>query len=278
MFTVASRSCAGRRRAINQDACCALTARAGGREVAFFAVCDGVGGLSCGEVASSGTVRELARWFEGWVVAAGGARELDLAEAADSLSAFSASLNERILAYSRSLNVRMGTTLTALLVAEGRYALVHVGDCRAYRLRRRLAEQLSEDQARGGAILQAVGAQPGLAPQVAFGAIEAGDVVVLCTDGLYRRLGAQGLLEGLADVSGAGEARLGEAEERLIERAMALGETDNITAVCFCWEGEEPARGALSGAGGRAALEQPCAAVADEPTDVLARTGDPWCA
>ena len=193
MLTVAARTFVGSVKTVNQDAYCVLVGQAGPQEVGLLAVCDGVGGLSSGELASSVAVRELSRWFEDGV-----ARGLTDGRSADGLAlpdvqrmwaGYFEGLNGRMWAYSQSLNVRMGTTLTGAVLAGGGFVVGHVGDCRAYRLGPEGAELLTRDQTlvqreldagrisaeqarrhpRPSVILQALGAQETIAPAFSFG-------------------------------------------------------------------------------------------------------------
>lgn len=65
MITVCGQTFVGAAKSVNQDAYCALSAETSLGDAALLAVCDGVGGLASGEVASSAAIRELSRWFEG---------------------------------------------------------------------------------------------------------------------------------------------------------------------------------------------------------------------
>ena len=217
-------------------------------------MCDGVGGLSSGELASSVAVRELSRWFEGGVARgladsapAGG---LALSDVRRLWTGYFEDLNGRMWAYSQNLNVRMGTTFTGVVLAGGGFVVGHVGDCRAYRLGPDGAELLTRDQTlvqreldagrisakqarrhpQASVILQALGAQESLAPAFSFGEAAPGDTLLICSDGLHRRLD-EGDLALLSEAEGTEEALL-DALDTLIARVIDRGEKDNITAVC----------------------------------------------
>lgn len=277
MLTVAARTFVGSVKTVNQDAYCVLVGQAGPQEVGLLAVCDGVGGLSSGELASSVAVRELSRWFEDGV-----ARGLTDGRSADGLAlpdvqrmwaGYFEGLNGRMWAYSQSLNVRMGTTLTGAVLAGGGFVVGHVGDCRAYRLGPEGAELLTRDQTlvqreldagrisaeqarrhpRASVILQALGAQETIAPAFSFGEALPGDTLLICSDGLHRRLDEVDFAL-LAEAEGTEEALL-DALDTLIARAIDRGEKDNITAVCARIGGlrvggdDEPTLAAHSGGG-----------------------------
>ena len=277
MLTVAARTFVGSVKTVNQDAYCVLVGQAGPQEVGLLAVCDGVGGLSSGELASSVAVRELSRWFEGGVARglADGASMggLALPDVRRLWPGYFEDLNGRMWAYSQSLNVRMGTTFTGAVLVEGGFVVGHVGDCRAYRLGPDGAELLTRDQTlvqreldagrisaeqarrhpQASVILQALGAQEAIAPAFSFGEMAPGDTLLICSDGLHRRLDEVDFAL-LAEAEGTEEALL-DALDTLIARAIDRGEKDNITAVCARIGGlradgdDEPTLAAPSGGG-----------------------------
>lgn len=277
MLTVAARTFVGSVKTVNQDAYCVLVGQAGPQEVGLLAVCDGVGGLSSGELASSVAVRELSRWFEGGVARrladgapAGG---LALSDVRRLWTGYFEDLNGRMWAYSQNLNVRMGTTFTGVVLVEGGFVVGHVGDCRAYRLGPDGAELLTRDQTlvqreldagrisaeqarrhpQASVILQALGAQETIAPAFSFGEAAPGDTLLICSDGLHRRLDKVDFAL-LAEAEGT-EGALLDALDTLIARAIDRGEKDNITAVCARIGGlradgdDEPTLAAPSGGG-----------------------------
>ncbi|HEY3122770.1 MAG TPA: protein phosphatase 2C domain-containing protein, partial [Thermoanaerobaculia bacterium] len=139
----------------------------------------------------------------------------------------------------------MATTLTAAVVCQSRAIFAHVGDSRAYVLRGERIRQITRDQSfvqslveAGGireeemaqspyrnVILQAIGRKKSV--EVALDAVEvsAGDVLLLCTDGLSDKVRPEEMAERLA-VPG-----LREAVEGLIALANERGGEDNITAL-----------------------------------------------
>lgn len=150
MFAIAGSSNVGARKNVNQDAWCALSAETSVGDVALTVVCDGVGGLSSGELASSTVVYEFSRWFQqdfAPLASASVAHEgtVNLSEVAAVWAQMLASLNRRIGDYGRRQDVRLGTTFTGMLICQGRYVIGHVGDCRVYRIASGQLEQLTND-------------------------------------------------------------------------------------------------------------------------------------
>ena len=146
--------------------------------------------------------------------------------------------------------VEMGTTLTVLLLdpAGGRAVVAHVGDSRAYVYDDRRLRQLTRDhtwvqqqiekgaldpsQARGHpyahVLAQALGVGAAVEPDVVELDAHAGQVYLLCTDGLTNMLSDQAIERVLEDTLRSG---LEETARALIDAANARGGTDNITAV-----------------------------------------------
>jgi len=206
-------------------------------DVGLFAVADGVGGNAAGEVASRMAVDTLLAALENLHRPA----LAHLVSAVEHANArvYSAACADRSLA-------GMATTLTALLVLGETIALAHVGDSRAYRLRARHLEQLSDDHTlvnallRAGAITEeeaatsekrniisrAVGAEEQVEVDARLLAVEPGDTLVLASDGLHGVVSDEDIVAILR-----GEPDLTRAAVRLIERANDGGGPDNVTVV-----------------------------------------------
>jgi protein phosphatase len=218
------------RRSGNEDA--VLSVRlSDGRHLC--AVADGMGGHRCGEVASSLALEALHRALED------GASLREAMEAA----------NARVHGESVSNPERagMGTTLVVLLRAGGSYEIGNVGDSRAYRVDREGIFQITSDHsfaaeaARSGmmspeeverspwrnALTRSLGTQARVEVDV-FGPYPASappHLVLLCSDGLYRPLGDEGMREHLL-----GSPGLEPAVASLAELAIRRGSDDNVSA------------------------------------------------
>jgi protein phosphatase len=223
----------GCKRPSNEDAF-ALSVERG-----IYVVCDGMGGAAAGEVASALAVNEFMRQL------AHRSAEVPLPEAAE--QAIRAA-NHAI--YSRSQRNRklsgMGTTLVALLVDERRAWMVNIGDSRGYRLRNGRLEQITQDhslveeQVQMGrmsraeaarsplknVITRALGTQSQVMADVFALEAEAGDLFLLCTDGLTREL-SDSLIESLLSV----DLPLNQLCERLVGAGNKAGGHDNITCL-----------------------------------------------
>jgi protein phosphatase len=218
----------GRQRRANEDS---LLARA-----PLFVVADGMGGAQAGEVASRIAVESFQPGLR------------DASQPELELAALTRAANSRIheLSHSNAEQAGMGTTLTAVYVGEQEVAIAHVGDSRAYCLRDGELLRLTDDHSLVDELLR----QGRLTPEEAVehpqrsvitralgpeGTVEvdtrsfrarAGDVYLLCSDGLTTMLAEERILAVLL-----ANQRLRDAGEALIAAANDAGGRDNITVL-----------------------------------------------
>jgi PPM family protein phosphatase len=206
-----------------------------------FIVADGMGGHAAGEVASEMAVQIIAEEM-------GNFRGLPDHEITRRL--FSAIQAANAAIYRRTLVEQdkrgMGTTATVLVLFPRRYLIAQVGDSRAYLLRGDTLMQITKDhsyvqeqvdaglltaeQARthpyANVITRCVGSNEEVVPDIYFGALEEGDVVLLASDGLTGMVEDDQLLRILK--SGVEPEQL---IGRMITDANRRGGLDNITAI-----------------------------------------------
>lgn len=217
--------------------------------VAFAILCDGMGGLNHGEVASRFIVDAFFRWTQENLLH----RTEDTWDDQDIRRQWTALIeeqNERIRTYGQERGETLGSTATALLLTEERYYILNVGDSRAYELSDTarqltldhtvLADELrlgnlSAEQARdyplSHVLTKCVGAAPQVAPDFFFGKTRANTVYLLCSDGFRNRINADEMYDALMPQGEQVLSWLREASERLIGLNMERGETDNISVV-----------------------------------------------
>ena len=179
----------GKVRKNNEDALAVI-------EQKTFVVADGMGGAAGGEVASNLLVETVKNFLplvpEPW--------------SEDILKKSVLKANAEILQQSRQKPELqgMGTTATILYLYNGQATFAHIGDSRLYRLRNLLFEQITEDHSyveslvRNGELTpeeakvhpmkniltQAVGAVDDIEVETGSFTVAAGDIYLLCTDGL----------------------------------------------------------------------------------------------
>ena len=239
------------RRKSNEDAHC-VEPRFG-----LFAVADGMGGYEGGEVASRLVVGTLAELFrqnctesEGGEGGEGGERtwpygmKAELGFLENLLDVAVRTANREVVARKHGALAHMGSTVAALAVRGREVVVAHVGDSRVYRLRDGRLGQLTRDhslyaemEAAGSSglphrrdfpwrnvITRAIGMSDARCDMLRD-QLRAGDVYLLCTDGLLETVEE-------ADIAGVlGSQAPEEACRTLVNAAFTLGGRDNITAV-----------------------------------------------
>jgi len=250
-YTIAVYTDAGIQKAANQDSLCLRRAAAPDGEVAFCAVCDGMGGLQKGELASAEMIRALEAWFDSNLELLAAA--LDFTQARSQLLDLIAHQNQRLAAYAAANHVQMGSTLALLLAVGHRYLTVHVGDSRIYQIKGGRAIQLTQDQSlveleiqqgrisreearhhpQRNVLLQCVGVGREITPGFTEGSLENEGIYLLCSDGLCHELTDTELAQRLEPQSLGDRRALQDALIDLTERCKTRGETDNITAVAI---------------------------------------------
>ncbi len=214
-------------------------------QLSLYVVCDGMGGAAGGEVASElavDTFLQIARQELACV-------SCDPAERTpQALRRAVAAANRAVLERARwEMPLRgMGSTLVAARVEGDRATVVHVGDSRAYLVRDGAAQQLTNDhsyvaeQLRLGlmepaqaalspmrsVITRAIGADTDVQPDVMSVAIQAGDTLLLASDGLTRHVADAEIAALLSSAAGAEDACAA-----LVEMAKARGGSDNVTCL-----------------------------------------------
>jgi serine/threonine protein phosphatase PrpC len=219
----------GRKRRRNEDAWVC--------QPPLFAVADGMGGARGGEIASRVAATALGEAVDG----SGEQRVVALIQKA----------NRQVFERARddADATGMGTTITVALVEDGVVAIGHVGDSRAYLIRDQKVEQLTEDHSlvaelvRSGrlspeeaeihpqrsVITRALGTDPDVDVDSFSVEASAGDVFLICSDGLTSMIDDETIL-------GIVEPRrddLNAAAKELIDAANRSGGEDNITVVVF---------------------------------------------
>jgi protein phosphatase len=220
---------------------------------ALLVVCDGMGGVEGGEVASELAAQVI--WRE--MKATPGTKDPEVF--ARLLRRATRVANHDVHALSRrEPGLRgMGTTVSAAGVVGDRLVVATVGDSRAYVLRAGTLVQVTRDQSlssallmaghapaeaekAGSAILQALGVGEDVDPSLSIIELRRGDRVLLCSDGLHGLVGDPALALLMSAPHSVGDSVM-----LLITAARAAGGSDNITAVVADVAGDrlEPPRG-----------------------------------
>lgn len=231
----------------NQDSVLLKHASTAVGEVLMAIICDGMGGLSKGELASKTVVMEFAKWFDEDFPFELEAFNADVV--AGKWTLMLKDLNNKIGRFGTSNSVELGTTFTGVLFVGNEYICVHVGDTRLYHIGDAIS-QITEDQTfiareiksgrmtleeakvdkRRNVLLQCIGASHNIEPQIIHEKTERG-IYLLCSDGFRHELTSNEMLETLAPINLINKKAMHANAEYLIERVKSRRERDNISVV-----------------------------------------------
>jgi len=203
-------------------------------EIGLWAVADGAGGHGAGDVASQAVAAALEAIPTGLTAGELLARiRLALAEVHVALQNRAADVGQdRVIA----------TTVVVLLARHGHFACLWAGDSRAYLLRHGVLQRLTRDHSlvqemvdqgtlteaeaeahpQANVILRAIGGNGTLELDKVSGRMVAGDLLLLCSDGLFKAMPEAGLLAMML---------AGEAADAIVEDAVARGARDNVSVI-----------------------------------------------
>lgn len=205
-FIISASSDIGNVKSTNQDSLNVRVLETSGGKMVLAVLCDGMGGLQCGEVASASVVNAFCKWSEERLpaMATAGIKDEDISR---DWTDIAVDMNNKIKAYGAQNGFKMGTTVTAMLITQDRYYIINVGDSRAYEIStaaRPLTEDqtvvamevknglLTEEQAavdpRRSVLLQCIGASDTVRPDIFFGQPVQNAVYMLCSDGFRHEI------------------------------------------------------------------------------------------
>lgn len=246
-FMIAGHSDVGIKKHTNQDSFLVKVAQTSLGKVCLCIVCDGMGGLSKGELASATVIRAFERWFEndfpGMLEAGFNADDLKLAWDNMVLE-----LNQILSGYAARSGTRMGTTIVALLIIGQEYYIMNVGDSRAYMIDDQF-RLLTKDQTyvqceldlghitweeainhpQRNVLLQCVGASEVVAPDFYWGEVPQDCVFALCSDGFRHVITPEEMFEKLHPSVLTNERAMKENAVWLTELNKSRREVDNIS-------------------------------------------------
>ena len=250
-YFVAYHTDVGLRKKTNQDSMAVKIIDTPKGRAVFAIVCDGMGGLASGELASKEVIQAYCNWFDTEFAA------MVLQDQYDSDAVFNVwrelaiSENERLARYGARNGVSLGTTLSAILLFQGQYLVVHVGDSRIYELTKQEIRQITEDQSvvarevalgnltpeqalrdpRRSILLQCIGASPMVEPAFFEGEVTADRSYLICSDGLCHEVGLKEMHEKLGPDACVNSGVMQKNCIQLTNLVKTRMELDNISMI-----------------------------------------------
>ena len=222
---------------------------------------DGMGGYNAGEIASGMATTFIKSELSRWLAQAG--RNANAREVRRALEICVDNANRSIFnaANSNPQYTGMGTTLVVGVFQDEKLTIGHIGDSRCYRLRAGEFTQITRDHSllqeqidaglitpeqaatsmNKNLVTRALGVEDSVQLEVNEHKVEAGDLYLMCSDGLSDMVDDAGIAELL--LSGAS---MEELATQLIDKANANGGRDNISVLLAKAEAGSSKRGLIS--------------------------------
>lgn len=213
----------------------------------FAVLCDGMGGLAEGEVASASVVRAFDQWVHNQLpeLCMGPIEDHVIREQWEKIVT---DQNNLIKHYGGRHGIKLGTTVVAMLITQTRYYVLNVGDSRAYELtggirqltvdqtfvarevaQGNMTEEEAENDERRSVLLQCVGASDEVYPDFFFGDTQCDAVYMLCCDGFRHEISPAEIYQALQPAALLDDSSMNAASRMLIELNKQRMEQDNIT-------------------------------------------------
>ena len=242
----------GIRKSTNQDSVALRIIDTPEGQVAFAIVCDGMGGLAKGELASKEVITSFCRWFDEEFTTQVLEGSFTALRLRDDWNSIIQTENRLLGIYGSDNNIMLGTTVSAMLMFKDEFYIVHVGDSRVYELtdsvriltkdqtfvaREIAAGRMTPEEAkvdpRRSVLLQCVGASATVVPDFLKGKIQRNAVYFVCSDGFRHQISDQEIIEKLGPKNSNNMEELKYGCVYLTELVKNRKETDNITVAAI---------------------------------------------
>ena len=248
-FIVSATTDIGISKSTNQDSLSVKVINTSIGRMVFAVLCDGMGGLAKGEVASATLIQAFDNWARNELPFLCN-QPLEDAVIRSQWDRIITEQNNIIKTYGARQGVRLGTTAVVMLLTQTRYYIMNVGDSRAYELTNGLKQltadqtfvarevalgNMTEEQAavdeRRSVLLQCVGASDEVYPDMFFGDTMENAVYMLCSDGFRHEITGDEIYASLQPNLLLDEATMQQNTLNLIELNKQREERDNISVV-----------------------------------------------
>lgn len=248
-FIISANTDVGISKATNQDSLTVKVLNTKQGKMVFAVLCDGMGGLDKGEVASASVIRAFDEWVKTKlpILCEEPLYDPVIRKQWEEIVELQ---NKKIGTYGASQGVRLGTTAVIMLLTQNRYYIMNIGDSRAYELTSdmkqltkdqtfvarevemgRMTEEQAEKDERRSVLLQCIGASDLVYPDIFFGDIAKDAVYMLCSDGFRHEISKEEIFAKLQPGVLFDENAMSQNTTALIELDKQRGERDNISVV-----------------------------------------------
>ena len=246
-FIVSGNTDIGLTKSTNQDSLSIKVLNTKQGRMVLVVLCDGMGGLEKGEVASASVIRAFDSWAR-YDLPQLCEKPIEDPVIRSQWENIVNDQNEKIKEYGAGLGIKLGTTLTAMLITQNRYYVINVGDSRAYELYNGIRQittdqtfvarevalgNMTEEEAkidsRRSVLLQCIGASEQVYPDMFFGDVYSNAAYMLCCDGFIHEISKEEIYDRFQADKLLDVAMMNRASLELIELNKQRQERDNIT-------------------------------------------------
>lgn len=248
-FIVSANTDIGTTKSTNQDSLSVKVINTPQGRMTFAILCDGMGGLAKGEVASASVIRAFDKWVNNDLPILC-EKEIEDSVLRSQWTQILTEQNKIIGGYGARQGIRLGTTAVVMLLTQTRYYIMNVGDSRAYEITNYM-KQITKDQTfvarevelgnmtpeqaeqdeRRSVLLQCIGASDEVYPDMFFGDVKENAVYMLCSDGFRHEITPDEIFEKLQPGVLFDENTMINHTNELIELNKNRKERDNISVV-----------------------------------------------
>lgn len=240
----------GIKKKTNQDSLLLHHAETKQGEVVFAVVCDGMGGLQKGELASAELISRFSEWFKQSFPAYIVNGVLDADRLRNSWLEILRTCDDDISRYGSHSGFNLGTTMTCILIFGNQYFVANIGDSRVYMLSDNIYQItkdhtviqqkidqgiLTLDQAQNdpnrNVLLQCIGSSDYVEPDFFTGTVSPNVCFMLCCDGFRHVVTPSEFYSYLNASRMVSTEAIEGTLAQLTELIKSRGETDNISAI-----------------------------------------------
>ena len=248
-FIVSANTDIGTTKSTNQDSLSVKKINTSQGPMVFAILCDGMGGLAKGEVASATVINAFNNWVQNDLPKLT-MQPLQYNDIYNQWEKIILNQNDSIKAYGAKLGVRLGTTAVIMLLTQSRYFVMNVGDSRAYEFTNtinqitkdqtfvgrevalgNMTEQQAEVDERRSVLLQCIGASEIVKPDMFTGDVKQNASYMLCSDGFRHEIKAEEIYRNFNPSVLTDENIMNQNTLNLIELNKQRMERDNISVV-----------------------------------------------
>ena len=241
IYKIAAHSDVGIVKKTNQDSVLVKIAQTNHDKVCLCVVCDGMGGLADGELASATVIREFDQWFINKLPGLLETPEFPMDELRVQWDDLVMRQNKKLAKYASGIGTRMGTTVVAFLVVDDKYYIMNIGDSRAYMVSDAIY-QLTKDQTYVQYEMDLghlTWEQAQTHPDYFVGDANPDTTFILCSDGFRHVISPDEIYEKFRPELLENEDIMLQNIVSLVELNKSRKEVDNISAavIRICREG-----------------------------------------